>query len=625
MRLSHKTTHRPWIPWFAPRFALLLTVLTSPLLGDDVTLRELNHSLQTRNLYQAALLGEKLHAEPPPQIDITLPLARLARELQRAGEIEPAIKFYRRAVEASQRPEAAGLEPDTKKMLRIAASLVLSHQEQFKDACEVLEPIVLAAQAPSERPLNEDILANCQKILNQIGTTTLSKKNLPIAKLAFSLASQLSTEEGELTAKLGHAWSLAMIGEDPELAASELEQFIMDNPTHQDSLQAASLCIHCLEKAGDIDGTNRITALLLSSWPESEAAWKRVEDFANTATPQVPLPVKNWILAHTSPDTIGQLNLDLLSIGLICASQQQTHPNWRLIAKQIAKDDVDGVASAKVLAEYTSLGQRAEAERFATILIAPTKEDTITAKAREAGCRWAGREQNWSMLALASDSENIESPSRSRTGNVERLLAEALVQLGRIRDAAPWWNYLVDVRGESDFSTLLRCAEAETSVGSNSRKAQRRIEDARKSAGQDDFRLALVSLLEAELAIRRTNFDEARNLLEQIVRNQTIDAELRGRAQWLIGETSYLQRQFPSAIEAYRKVEIIDPTGPWVAASLVQAGKSFEQLGHQREASICYGNLLTRFHDTAFAETAQKRLAAIAPDAATDTQSPIRR
>jgi TolA-binding protein len=89
-----------------------------------------------------------------------------------------------------------------------------------------------------------------------------------------------------------------------------------------------------------------------------------------------------------------------------------------------------------------------------------------------------------------------------------------------------------------------------------------------------------------------------------------------------------LQQDFADAVEAYRRVEGIDPNGMWVAAAMVQAGKSFEQLGRTREAAVCYSNLLSRFADTSHAALARRRLAAISPDAnpSTDSSStPLRR
>ncbi|MCH5372408.1 MAG: tetratricopeptide repeat protein, partial [Planctomycetes bacterium] len=281
----------------------------------------------------------------------------------------------------------------------------------------------------------------------------------------------------------------------------------------------------------------------------------------------------------------------------------------------LAKTDPSGQPTSDLLAKLSQSGREAEAERLATIMIAPVKAGSVEAGPREAACRWAGRTQRWSMLALAAESEQPNQSDPSRTVAVERLLAEALTQVGRVEEAAVWWNHLVDARNTTDFSTLLRCAEAETATGGEVAMAEQRIAAARQAAGEDRFQQALVDLLDAELAIRRTEFDRARGLLEQVVRMNEAESALRGRAQWLIGETHYLQHDFADAVEAYRRVEGIDPGGMWVAAAMVQAGKSFEQLGRTREAAVCYSNLLSRFADTSHAALARRRLAAISPDA----------
>jgi tetratricopeptide (TPR) repeat protein len=218
------------------------------------------------------------------------------------------------------------------------------------------------------------------------------------------------------------------------------------------------------------------------------------------------------------------------------------------------------------------------------------------------------------MLAFASESESRAEPNPSRTVTVDTLFAEALMQTGRVEEARHWWDYLVDSRGVDRFSTLLRCAEAETAVGSDLLLAEQRITAARVAARNERYRISLVDLLDAELSVRRLQFDSARALLESVIRSSETDSGVRGRAQWLIGETHYLQRKFHEAIEAYRRVEGIDPHGQWVSASLLQAGKSFEQLGRTREAAVCYGNLLSRFSDASHAALARRRLAAIAPD-----------
>jgi tetratricopeptide (TPR) repeat protein len=221
------------------------------------------------------------------------------------------------------------------------------------------------------------------------------------------------------------------------------------------------------------------------------------------------------------------------------------------------------------------------------------------------------------MLASAAEVASPDDPDGTCSAPVEQLFAEALTQVGRLADAKQWWDHLVDQRSHDDFATLVRCAEAETAAGDDTQLAQRRINAARDAAGDHSLHLALADLLEAELQVRRTKFVPARQRLESVAHSNDVDASIRARAQWLIGETYYLQQNFAAAIDAYRQVEEIagetTEAARWISAALVQAGKSFEQLGRTRAAALCYGNLLDRFPDSAHARLASQRMAAIEP------------
>jgi tetratricopeptide (TPR) repeat protein len=262
------------------------------------------------------------------------------------------------------------------------------------------------------------------------------------------------------------------------------------------------------------------------------------------------------------------------------------------------------------------------AQRLATQLIAPQSNPDVSAASREAACRWAGRQQLWSMLALASEGSEPATEDPTRTIAIERLFAESLMQTGRLQDSRKWWVHLVDHHNADDFPTLLRCAETATSLA-EVQEAHDRIEAVRAACGEDAARNALVDMLSADLAIRRLRFDQARSILEGVIQSAQSVATLRGRAQWMIGETYFLQHKFAEAIEAYRRVEGVQPGGPWAVAALIQAGKSFEQLGRTREAAVCYSSLVSRFADSQHAAVARRRLAAIAPTSSSpESKSP---
>jgi tetratricopeptide (TPR) repeat protein len=235
----------------------------------------------------------------------------------------------------------------------------------------------------------------------------------------------------------------------------------------------------------------------------------------------------------------------------------------------------------------------------------------------ESACRWLGATGRWSILAIVADQSASPDPSKpetlSRGVAIDRLLAESLMQTRRGRDAMLWWTAIIDAWQCDDFPTLIRGAETAVAYGDID-SAQSRLEAAQTAAGDDAFRSSLVRMLEAEMAIRRARMDEARDLLAGIVRAGDTVAELRPRAQWMIGETYFLQQKYNEAIDAYRRVDALDAEGEWAAAALLQAGKSFEKLSRSREAATCYTALLSRFANLPHANQARTRLAQLGGD-----------
>ncbi len=600
------------------RAAVCIALVCLPLvfpgrvLAADLSVSEIDRLITDGDLNAAAEVARQIDSSEPTSFDPTLVLARLAHAFQQAGKVQEAAEFYGRSITASGRPAAQSLSPDKMALVRLAAASVLIQTGQINDALDALVPTFAAGGgvADSHRQM-------ATKLALRTGSAALTSADYKLAFRAYTLALDHASPQEKPVAMLGAAWAIALAGEQPVEAAKQLAAFIHAYPDHTDAARAARACAECLKQAGRDDDANAMLADLLSRWPTSEAAIQVVlnQPAASDSATMAPA-VRQWLLTPAATQRIESLNAKTLQSALVVAMGNEAADFFDTYARQLARIDKSGQTTADTLQQLADSERPADAERMATLLVSPPEglENEIVPAAREAACRWAGRTQRWSMLALASETESTDSSPPSRTVSVERLFAEALMQTGRTADAHRWWNHLVDVRGAIDFATLLRCAETETSLGKDASLAAKRIAAARQAAGDDVFQLSLVHLLEAELAIRQIQFDQARGHLESVIRSTETDAGLRGRAQWLIGETYYLQQKFAQAIEAYRRVEGMDRDGLFVAASLVQAGKSFEQLGRTREAAVCYWGLLNRFAESPHAAMARRRLAAIAPE-----------
>jgi outer membrane protein assembly factor BamD (BamD/ComL family) len=416
-------------------------------------------------------------------------------------------------------------------------------------------------------------------------------------------------------AMLGLGWATAMQPDRGVEAAERLLQFIDTYPSHDDAPRAAALRIRCLQKTDQAGESVAAVSDFVSRWPSSPFAQQVVSDalLADLAAEDASLRdgILDWIIHRGTPEN---WPAPLVAQALAMAGSKLPPPRFDALMERLAAADQTGHQTAVLLSDSKISEDRAVAEQIAATLISGDLKNS-SPMARESACRWAGRSGRWSLLALAADSESIVESDDRRTAHTERLFAEALMQTGRTGKAAIWWAHVVDQRDATDFATLLRCAEC-AAAHSEIPEAKRRLDRVRRALVNADEQpdvvaVALVDLLEGDLAVRELDFSRARSLFEQVVRSPRVSPTLRGRAQWMIGETHFMQRQFTQAIDAYRQVEGLDPSGSFVAAAMVQAGKSFEQLGRTREAGVCYGTLLGRFTDSGYAVEARRRMAAL--------------
>ncbi len=589
---------------------------------------KLDQRTSQKNWEAAVELARNITNDKTQNEDLTFALARLARGLQNGEKAKQAAEFYQLAVSASESPLASELSDSDKVLVRLAASEVMVQSQNISQAIATLEPILgfqsLSSDSPEPRAPTASTsttlaLTEQQKkiavwVLLRAGSASLSRGSYLNASTAYAIALRHSDQEQRPLALLGDAWATAVRNERSSDAVRKLADFVDQYPGHKDAPNAARGCAQCLKQLGrDADSTAMLSDLL-NRWPDSSAAVAVVRTHCGLSPALIPSAVKHWVITKANTNDLDSFDTSTTMLGLIIASETSELVAWSNLSEHLAITDITGQTTSDTLRQLQTEKRESDAEQLAVKLISSASDRKVAPAAREAACRWAGRTSRWSMLAIASETEDLNTADPTRTLAVERLFAEALTQTGQTQQAYAWWVHLADVRSADDFRILIRCAETETAFGNDADKAEERIAAARRAAGDNAASIALTKMLESELAIRRSNFDEARSILEQVVRSAETAAQLRGRAQWLIGETWYMQRRHKDAIEAYRKVEAMDTTGTWVAASYLQAGKSFEQMGRVKEATLCYGALLSRFADTSYAAPASNRMAALSSD-----------
>ncbi len=612
-------------------FLFLLTITTGECQSVEGDAAKLDELTSNQDWDGSIEFARKITSDPDQNDDLTYALARLARGLQNAGKVKIAAEFYQLAVDSSQLPTASNLTASDRTLIHLAASEVMVQSQNIPAAIALLAPLLDGASDPvSAAHETETVdtgeanptisvdpsISEQQKkiavwVLLRAGSASLSRGAALDASTAYSLALRHADQQQRPLALLGDAWATAVRDEKSAAAVSKLSDFVDQYPDHKDAPNAARGCAQCLKRMGREADSTAMLSDLLHRWPNSEAALEVIRNHGDLSPTLIPSAVQFWVITKAKANDLKSFDTRITRMGLLIAADKSELVAWANLASHLAIIDTTGQTTSDVLKQLETAKLTSDAEQLAVQFISPTAETPVTTAAREAACRWAGRTSRWSMLAVASEAEDLSSDDPTRTLSVERLFAEALTQTGQTKLAHAWWVHLADVRATGDFRILIRCAETETSHGNDSRLAEERIAAARVAAGDNATSINLVKMLEAELAIRRSNFDDARGILEVVIRSTEPVPELRGRAQWLIGETWYMQRQYKNAIDAYRKVEAIDKRGTWTAAAFLQAGKAFEQLGGIKEATLCYVTLLNRFPETQYAAPAQNRLAAL--------------
>lgn len=107
----------------------------------------------------------------------------------------------------------------------------------------------------------------------------------------------------------------------------------------------------------------------------------------------------------------------------------------------------------------------------------------------------------------------------------------------------------------------------------------------------------------------RADFDLARQAYKKVIRSPGGEkTETAAKAQLMIAESYYHQKNYKTALREYLALEILYDYPTWQAAASLQAAKCHEKLGEWKEAVDQYARLRSDYPDTSFAAEAQDRL-----------------
>ncbi|MEM6691456.1 MAG: tetratricopeptide repeat protein [Planctomycetota bacterium] len=500
-----------------------------------------------------------------------------ARQAQIDGDVKLAAQWYAESINMIIESEEDSLWLERLPTVTFARWITLQKAGERPNASDI-EALEKAMDAwNSEQCLRGSL------VLLRLALDELKAGRFDLAGSLYRHAQVITPEDLRPKAALGEAWSIYAKGDRPGDSLSALGRFLADFPDHRDAETAALA-------AFEIWGHHSLRSQAFDQW---------LLEHAELDSPRFDSSIRGYVISQLLPN----------------ADEAATD---RMISAISRVDDKELI---EVLFESVSSAQR---ERIVLDWMSGGAADLSTSALAVASKR-ARSDRSWDVLVQLSRQLEVSQLTSKTHPEVIFAVAESLVQTGRVSASLPWWNALIDLHPTDDLAIHIRRAEAEVSAGPDVSVARTRVSDLRRRLIESDSELTvsaepMIDSLAAELAIREADLPRARGLLERVIRGVEIPMVMKARAQWLIGETYALNGMYVEAIEAYRLVESI-ATGkqgeldrqatPWVAASLVQAGAAFEQLGRTRQAQMCYGSLLSRFGDSPHAEQARLRVASL--------------
>ena len=186
--------------------------------------------------------------------------------------------------------------------------------------------------------------------------------------------------------------------------------------------------------------------------------------------------------------------------------------------------------------------------------------------------------------------------------------AEVAFQRGNVKQAEERFNAITST-GSEEWLAIVPLRQAQLAARRQDWPlALKRLEELAQRHPQH-ARQQEAEYLRARSLLALARFRESREVLQKIVaEKKTSSTETCAMAQWMIGESYFLQQQYEAALAAYDQTLTFDKFPNWQAAALLQSAKCCEQLKRREEAVQRYQRIVREFSHTQYAAEAKRRL-----------------
>lgn len=567
------------------------------------------------NRYLLSLSYEGLQ-RPQDALNVLTPVLQSANgqlladaQLTQAAQLV-SLKQFQEAIGPLEAYLATKPEGDTEVKARGLLAVSLARTGQLPRAKEAFKTLI------DKYPQHELMLP----ITEQLADAAYQAGDTGWSRLLYEWVGRDSASQGaDLRGLSGLGWSQFKEGKLLEAAAT-FEQLLQKNPDPQLAAETALIRGQILQKLGKADQALPMYDLIITKYSNAreapEALWAAGR-------------LRDSLGHHQEATALYQRLLDMhpkfaerdaVLYKLAWALHDQGKPResaavFDRLRKEFPESRYWGDATFRLAQWAFDAKDYARVDELVHALLSSQAESAI--RVRESAFYLQGQaaaaQEKWGLAREGFESLLKNYPQSSLTLLAEYGVAEALFRQGDYAAAAVRLEKLVDAGRDRNDAWLavahLRLAQALV--------LEKKWDEAYAVASQIEKQFpGFQEQYEVDYVIGRylankADFEEARQAYQKVINSPSgAKTETAAKAQFMIAETFFHQKDYDEAKRQYLRLEILYAYPTWQAAAMLQAAKSHEQLGEWKEAAEAYAKLLQTYPQTEFAKEATGRLRA---------------
>ncbi|MCX7423255.1 MAG: tetratricopeptide repeat protein [Planctomycetia bacterium] len=482
------------------------------------------------------------------------------------------------------------------------------------------------AQLQRSVPGNPLVLVTTQ----QVAEAAYAAKQFEVSLELFGAVVSVGPSQQFVAALSGQAWS-QFDRKQFKLAAVGFARLLKDHPQHElapeaafmlgDSLQAVGQLVEAAKAFGDAFDKYTPNRFAYLSGLQSARVLGRLKQ-----VPEADAAYAKLLEKFPKPERLDRLFDEWAMLNYEAERYTRADEIFkRLIAEAPGSDLVDNARFSLVESQMSAIDPKEDVSvknkkleevkaAFRQLEQDPKSDSDVQQDSLLRLLGVAEEQQQWDELAKTADSLQTRFPEGRYKTDAAFYLAVSLLQRKQLAPAFELLKPLTSAKADPDVAAKLwfpRVFVLLAEINYQQKKyldAVATIAEFRAWDGKNRLLYQGDEVLGRALK-QQTKFDEARVVFQQVIDDPNgTRTETAAKAQLMIAETYFIQKDFKAALENYLKVYILYKFPDWQAAALFQVGLCDEQLGEWGKAVTDYESLLNEFPKSEFVDKAKPRL-----------------